>query len=1020
MWRSSIDWEIGDGSTDIDAAGQSFFVEKTTRLNAGETVKWTDQLQRTLKVKAPQLDQQVYQAFYYDFDQEYFAYTEPYFEGEPIQIQKDIYDDYGRIIARETSRGTQSYVYGTGDDYTLYGLNGTWEYSSSQAGLSQTVTGPYGEVISHYNNLGLTDSVVVNNLSMARIQFDDQGRRTQLNEKNSGTSQYTYNAYGEVLSQKDAAQQTQNYTYEKGRLKTFVRDGETITLEYLPQSADGGDKIKSVSGDHFSDQYFYNSRHLLDSVVYLRDDQAFGFAYQYNATHDRIQKQTYPNGVALNYHYHPVDGSLVKITHNDSTLVEILEKNARGQVVKYRLGNGKVSHRYYDSYGFLDSMITPGVQQYRVKFEKASGNVLWREDGIHGLREDFSYDSQNEQLSTWTVTNANGVQDPGWVQYDPMLQGNIIRKSDVSDSAWSYHPEKVHAVAYVPNTKADIAGHVHAITYNSMQAPVSIKHKENPMNAISYAYGAGDQRIKSTERFNGIVTRRYYAGNYEVSYIEGQQDPLELIYVGVPGLGMVATIETGKAGFKPVVHYTYTDHLGTVTKVTNNNGALTAEQAFDPWGRRRDPSTWELAELTDTPAWLYRGYTGHEMLDHFGIIHMNGRLYDPMMGRMLSPDNFVQNPHDARSYNRYTYANNNPLKYTDPDGEIFIMPMISWSSSGGLDVSITFGIGAPGAASAQVTVGYNSKSGNAYISGGVTVGGITASIGFGDQTGFTASVGIGLGVPGLNGGFGTNLTGGGISWSENGGKSVSAFGFTMDESGELIFNPSVSYSVRVNMPTGKDRATTSSTEFSLAQYEEVERAITGVQGKGYGMQGDPTRTSGSKPAFAVQGPTFEVVLHKKTKVTTTYWRPTPMGVNGRFVKKRSSGGGQRSGGDLNSSDNWGYDPAVFAIISTPTNVVNTSAAWAIADGATDIVKFGKAVGRLANGVSYATAAYQVATGNDNTSTWVDVGVTTIGIITVGVVGTVAAPFVAAGALVYGVWSVAGGSDWIDENWGYRK
>ena len=63
------------------------------------------------------------------------------------------------------------------------------------------------------------------------------------------------------------------------------------------------------------------------------------------------------------------------------------------------------------------------------------------------------------------------------------------------------------------------------------------------------------------------------------------------------------------------------------------------------------------------------GYTGHEHLPHFALINMNGRMYDPVLGRMLSPDNYVQNPNNAQNYNRYTYVLNNPLKYTDPSGE---------------------------------------------------------------------------------------------------------------------------------------------------------------------------------------------------------------------------------------------------------------------------------------------------------------------------------------------------------------
>ena len=63
-----------------------------------------------------------------------------------------------------------------------------------------------------------------------------------------------------------------------------------------------------------------------------------------------------------------------------------------------------------------------------------------------------------------------------------------------------------------------------------------------------------------------------------------------------------------------------------------------------------------------------RGYTGHEHLDDIGIIHMNGRIYDPRLGRMLSPDPVTQAPENGQNYNRYTYAYNNPLKFTDPSG----------------------------------------------------------------------------------------------------------------------------------------------------------------------------------------------------------------------------------------------------------------------------------------------------------------------------------------------------------------
>ena len=63
-----------------------------------------------------------------------------------------------------------------------------------------------------------------------------------------------------------------------------------------------------------------------------------------------------------------------------------------------------------------------------------------------------------------------------------------------------------------------------------------------------------------------------------------------------------------------------------------------------------------------------RGYTGHEMLDDLGLVHMNGRIYDPLIGRMLSADEIVQYPSDLQSYNRYSYVRNNPLAFIDPSG----------------------------------------------------------------------------------------------------------------------------------------------------------------------------------------------------------------------------------------------------------------------------------------------------------------------------------------------------------------
>ncbi len=152
-------------------------------------------------------------------------------------------------------------------------------------------------------------------------------------------------------------------------------------------------------------------------------------------------------------------------------------------------------------------------------------------------------------------------------------------------------------------------------------------------------------------------------------YISGG-DSLTAVYI--------KTNETGQ------LYFIAKDHLGSILGLYNTSETLVEEYSYDAWGRRRDPVT--LAPLTQTPKFLLtRGYTGHEHLDEFELINMNGRLYDPLLGRMLSPDNYVQDANGTQNYNRYSYCTNNPLTKIDPSGDIaWSVPFIVSASISGI------------------------------------------------------------------------------------------------------------------------------------------------------------------------------------------------------------------------------------------------------------------------------------------------------------------------------------------------
>ncbi|MGJ8690951.1 MAG: RHS repeat domain-containing protein [Thalassotalea sp.] len=113
--------------------------------------------------------------------------------------------------------------------------------------------------------------------------------------------------------------------------------------------------------------------------------------------------------------------------------------------------------------------------------------------------------------------------------------------------------------------------------------------------------------------------------------------------------------------------YLLKDHLGSTTAITNEAGTIEERLSFNTWGERR-AADWSAGSVDISGLDTTRGFTGHEMLDDSGLIHMNGRVYDPTVGRFLSADILIQAPTNTQSYNRYSYVFNNPLSFTDPSG----------------------------------------------------------------------------------------------------------------------------------------------------------------------------------------------------------------------------------------------------------------------------------------------------------------------------------------------------------------
>jgi RHS repeat-associated protein len=209
------------------------------------------------------------------------------------------------------------------------------------------------------------------------------------------------------------------------------------------------------------------------------------------------------------------------------------------------------------------------------------------------------------------------------------------------------------------------------ITYNAFKSPVEII--EPGCDRISFDYNMANAR--STMYYGGLQEdkrlrplRKHYSidGSMEIKHNTQTGETEFITYIG--GDGYSAPVVLKSNGTTQEYLYLHRDYQGTILAITNQAGDIVEKRLFDAWGavvKIQDGAGNTLSGFVV----LDRGYTGHEHLQGVNLIHMNARLYDPVLHRFLQPDNFIQDPYNTQNYNRYGYVMNNPLKYTDPSGE---------------------------------------------------------------------------------------------------------------------------------------------------------------------------------------------------------------------------------------------------------------------------------------------------------------------------------------------------------------
>ncbi|HEX6705225.1 MAG TPA: Ig-like domain-containing protein [Albitalea sp.] len=557
----------------------------------------------------------------------------------------------------------------------------------------------------HWGNLVKTTDTLNN---VTSIEYDLRGRKTKLVDPDLGTWTYVVDNLGLVKKQTDNKAQDTIYGYDVLGRMSSRSEPDLSSAWYYERNAAGtacakgiGKLCETTSDNGYFRRYSYDGLGRLSGQT-THIDADYTAQWSYNAA-GQLDTRTFPastgSPLAIKYNYN-TNGVLQSVanTAGGITYWTRNSENPDGNVTSETYGNGLIGTRgYHPLTGRLTSLqagtaSSPSSVQDQGYHYDSLGRLDQRQDNATGSSETFLYDSLN-RLTTATLAAAGVGTQTTNVGYDAI--GNIQSKSGVGTYAYNASGAasvRPHAVSGVTGTVNGVVNPSYgydnngnmltdgtrSFTWTSFNMPVTLTKTAQTgspgAGTGTFAYGPEHHRVKQTWVDSGKTLTTVYLSEPHFEKESNSQSGVTEYKHYVSVGGRVVAIHTRRSDASEVVRYLLPDHLGSTSVVTDTSGAVIERLAYDPWGDRRAASgaSVGVSDPTNTiqPTSTDRGYTGHEHLDegNMGLVHMNGRVYDPTLARFISADPNIPDPEDTQSFNRYAYVSNSPLNATDPTG----------------------------------------------------------------------------------------------------------------------------------------------------------------------------------------------------------------------------------------------------------------------------------------------------------------------------------------------------------------
>lgn len=607
----------------------------------------------------------------------------PYFSGDFIKWKEFTYDLFGRLVSttgKVSTNPSEDLV--TSINYSGLSVMTTDAFGNIKtttvdlSGAKTTITDNGGTLEYKYYSSGEIKEVKQGSNSTI-FEYDLHGNKTKMTDPNAGITEYSYNTFNQPKSQKDAKNSIHTFNYDvKGRLVNKVTPNGTISYTYYTTGNNKNLPFEIISPAG-KKSIFYNGNRQIIKEEDLIDGQLLSTLSNYD-TKGNISELTYPSGFGIKYEYNN-EGYLTNIRRkdNDNLIWSIGNVNENNILKNYIYGNGITTTRNFNNYGYMININAKDinnnfVQNMNYIFDPKKNIMLSRTDVKNNNQtETFNYDNLY-RLTGYNINNSLTKT----ISYQN--NGNIANKSDVGTYKYD-DPTHINALTDIENPTGCDGCFAEVLTFDSFD---NVKTVNEGAYLYEITYLDESIRKKTLLKENGLLKyTKYYANDYEKIIENTTGKVKEIHYISFDSKYIASYIkETENGNTSNNLYYIHTDHLGSIQVITKEDASILSEFSYDAWGKLRKHNDWKFnynIELDDQNfQLLQRGFTGHEHLSTFGLINMNGRIYDPCLGRFLQVDNFAQDPTSTQGLNRYSYILNNPLLTSDPNGEFIWLPII--------------------------------------------------------------------------------------------------------------------------------------------------------------------------------------------------------------------------------------------------------------------------------------------------------------------------------------------------------